>query len=73
MTASSSSPSPSSSRRFFGEEWTLLSTRMLGGGRAACAYASLDDKRHFLLGGHANSRPVAVVEYNSTWQNCLFA
>ena len=68
-TMTSSSASPSSSRRFFGKEWTLLSTRMLGGGISACAYASLDDKRHFFFGGHANRRSSTVVEYNSTLQN----
>ena len=55
---------------FFGEEWTLLSTRIPGGKRFRCAYASLDDKRHFLLGGwDANGRSSTVVEYNSTSQN----
>ena len=46
-TRKSTMTSSSSSRRFFGEEWTLLSTRMLGGGRCRCAYASLDGNRHF--------------------------
>ena len=67
---SSSSASRSSSRHFFGEEWTLLSTRMLGGVRYVCASASLDDKRHFLFGGKdANGYSSTVVEYNSTLQN----
>ena len=64
----SASPSSSSSRRFFGEEW--LPTRIPGGGRQACAYASLDDKRHFLFGGwDTKSRCNTVVVYNSTLQN----
>ena len=65
------SPSSSSSCRFFGKEWTLLSTRMRGGGRCTCAYASLDDKRHFLFGGKDASRDSSstVVEHNSTLQN----
>ena len=70
-SSSSSSASPSSSRRFFGEEWTRLSTRTRGGERWGCAYASLDDKRHFLFGGcDANIISSAVVlEYNSSLQN----
>ena len=65
-----SSSSPSSSRRFFGEEWTLLSTRIPVGGLYRCAYASLDDDRHFLLGGRDRALgSVAVVEYNSLLQN----
>ena len=70
MTSSYSSVSSSSSSgRFFGEEWTLLSTRMIGGKRYACAYASLDDKRHFWFGGwDANGFSRTVVEYNSAFR-----
>ena len=75
MTASpsSASPSSSSSRRFFGEEWTLLSTRSVEGERYNCAYASLDGKRHFLFGGFDAAHYISstVVEYNSTSQNWL--
>ena len=43
---------------------------MLGGERLSCAYASLDDKRHFLFGGlDANGPSTTVVEYNSTLHN----
>ena len=62
-SASSSSPS----RRFFGEEWTRLPTRLLGGERWYCAYASLDDNRHFLFGGEDSNGQ--SVEYTSTSQN----
>ena len=59
-----------SSRRFFGEEWTLLSTRIPGGGRCACAYTSLGDDRHLMFGGYNSCRcsPCPLVEYNSTSQ-----
>ena len=67
---SSSFASSSSSRRFFGEEWTLLLSRIPGGGRASCAYASLDNKRHFIFGGRdANGESKPVAEYNSALQS----
>ena len=63
------SSSSSSYRSLFGGEWTLLSTRMPGGARYGFAFASLNEDRHFLLGGAgANGRTQIVEEYNSTTQ-----
>ena len=58
------------------DEWTLESTRILGGARYDCAYACLDNDRHFFIGGqdddgqHAGTAVEStVVEYNCTLQN----
>ena len=63
--------SSSSYRRFFGEEWTPVSTRMPEGGIYGLAYASLDEARHFVFGADdPNGRfSNVVVEYDSTSQN----
>ena len=55
-------------RRFFANEWTPGSTIMPHGPRAEFAYATLDDDRHFVIGGVSNSTSDCsdVLEYNST-------
>ena len=64
MTSFSSSPS--SCRRFIGEGWTPVSTR-LERPISSFAYASLDEDRHFLFDGRFDDTKdaVPVVEYNS--------
>ena len=59
-----------SPRRFFGGEWTLASKR-LPEPRYDCAYTSLGEDRHLLIGGTNRAtknlyRTRTVLEYNST-------
>ena len=56
--------SHASPRRFFGDEWAFASTR-LPEPRCSCAYTSLGEDRHLLIGGKRQNQ-WTVTEYNST-------